>query len=194
MVLTPISVQLWRLKPRQKKRGRSKNILWRSNSGSRTRPAMPPKPSSTSSVSSSKPSSISSKKSSPSNSFLSLWTAYSKETPARLKLIDGFLLFLMLTGVTQFLYCVLVSSFPFNAFLAGYVVLSSRNSSDSSTCALNRFASCVGQFVLTASLRSQVNPANKDEFKDVSPERSVAFPFPASRHSVDRCNTEMSHN
>jgi oligosaccharyltransferase complex subunit epsilon len=33
------------------------------------------------------------------------------------------------------------------------------------------FASTVGQFVLTASLRSQVNPENKDEFKEVSPER-----------------------
>lgn len=35
------------------------------------------------------------------------------------------------------------------------------------------FGSCVGQFVLTASLRSQVNPANRAEFKDVSPERCV---------------------
>lgn len=35
----------------------------------------------------------------------------------------------------------------------------------------NRFSSTVGQFVLAASLRSQVNPDNKDEFKDVSPER-----------------------
>ena len=36
-----------------------------------------------------------------------------------------------------------------------------------------RFGSTVGQFVLTASLRSQVNPDNKDEFRDVSPERRV---------------------
>ena len=36
-----------------------------------------------------------------------------------------------------------------------------------------RFASSVGQFVLTASLRVQVNPENRSEFKDVSPERSV---------------------
>lgn len=36
-----------------------------------------------------------------------------------------------------------------------------------------RFSSTVGQFVLAASLRSQVNPDNKDEFKDVSPERFV---------------------
>ena len=37
------------------------------------------------------------------------------------------------------------------------------------------FASTVGQFVLAASLRSQVNPENKDEFKEVSPERWVYF-------------------
>ncbi|KAL1681275.1 hypothetical protein EV122DRAFT_261059, partial [Schizophyllum commune] len=35
------------------------------------------------------------------------------------------------------------------------------------------FGSTVGQFVLTASLRAQVNPDNRGEFKDVSPERCV---------------------
>ena len=38
---------------------------------------------------------------------------------------------------------------------------------------LGRFASCIGQFVLTASLRAQVNPENSSQFKDVSPERLV---------------------
>ncbi|KAG6896675.1 hypothetical protein C0992_006748 [Termitomyces sp. T32_za158] len=82
-----------------------------------------------------------------------LWKAYSDDTPDRLKFIDAFLFFLMLSGIAQFLYCVLVTNYPFNAFLAG-------------------FASTVGQFVLTASMRSQVNPENKNEFKDVSPERA----------------------
>ncbi|CAG7849623.1 Dolichyl-diphosphooligosaccharide--protein glycosyltransferase subunit OST2 {ECO:0000256/RuleBase:RU361136} Short=Oligosaccharyl transferase subunit OST2 {ECO:0000256/RuleBase:RU361136}; {ECO:0000256/RuleBase:RU361136} [Serendipita indica DSM 11827] len=104
---------------------------------------MPPKPSATP------------KPSASTNAFSSLWKAYQDETPARLKLIDAFLVFLMLSGIIQFVYCVLISSFPFNAFLAG-------------------FASCVGQFVLTASLRSQVNPLNQQEFKDVSPERAFA--------------------
>ena len=36
-----------------------------------------------------------------------------------------------------------------------------------------RFSSSVGQFVLTASLRAQVNPENRAEFKEVSPERCV---------------------
>jgi len=84
-----------------------------------------------------------------------LWTAYLDATPSRLKFIDSFLVFLVLSGVAQFVYCVLVTSFPFNAFLAG-------------------FASTVGQFVLTASLRSQVNVVNRTLFKDVSPERAFA--------------------
>ncbi|KAH9894150.1 defender against death DAD protein [Cubamyces lactineus] len=86
---------------------------------------------------------------------LSLWNAYYESTSTRLKTIDAFLVFLVLSGVIQFLYCILVSNFPFNAFLAG-------------------FASCVGQFVLAASLRAQVNPANRSEFKEVSPERAFA--------------------
>ncbi|KAI0253155.1 DAD family-domain-containing protein [Lactifluus subvellereus] len=85
----------------------------------------------------------------------SLWGAYLDTTPARLKFVDSFLVFLVLSGVIQFVYCVLVTSFPFNAFLAG-------------------FASTVGQFVLTASLRSQVNAGNRALFKDVSPERAFA--------------------
>ncbi|KAE9404513.1 defender against cell death 1 [Gymnopus androsaceus JB14] len=84
-----------------------------------------------------------------------LFRAYSSNTSDRLKFIDAFLVFLILSGVIQFAYCVLVTNFPFNAFLAG-------------------FSSNVGQFVLTASLRSQVNPENKTEFKEVSPERAFA--------------------
>lgn len=51
-----------------------------------------------------------------------LWTAYLNTTPSRLKLVDSFLVFLVLSGVIQFVYCVLVTSFPFNAFLAGCVI------------------------------------------------------------------------
>ncbi|TDL29794.1 defender against death DAD protein [Rickenella mellea] len=85
----------------------------------------------------------------------SLWTSYTENTPSRLKLIDSFLVFIMLSGIMQFLYCILVTNYPFNAFLSG-------------------FGSTVGQFVLTASLRSQVNPQNKEQFKEVSPERAFA--------------------
>lgn len=107
--------------------------------------------------------------SAPSNSVQSLLKSYNDATSPRLKLIDAFLLFLMLSGIIQFAYCILVTNFPFNAFLAGYVCIH---------CGLLResnirlsFGSSVGQFVLTASLRSQVNPANRAEFKEVSPER-----------------------
>jgi len=85
----------------------------------------------------------------------SLTNSYTATTSPRLKLIDTFLLFIMLSGIAQFLYCVLVTNYPFNAFLAG-------------------FASSVGQFVLTASLRSQVNPENKSQFPEITPERAFA--------------------
>ena len=49
----------------------------------------------------------------------SLWKSYNDTTSPRLKLIDAFLVFIMLTGIAQFLYCILVTNFPFNAFLAG---------------------------------------------------------------------------
>jgi len=53
------------------------------------------------------------------NAIESLWKAYSDNTSKRLKFIDSFLVFLMLSGIAQFLYCILVTNFPFNAFLAG---------------------------------------------------------------------------
>jgi len=116
-----------------------------------------------------------------SNAFLTLWNAYQKQTPARLKLIDSYLVFVMLSGIIQFVYCVLVTNFPFNAFLAGYELKSSFVfcHADHETC--SSFSSCVGQFVLTASLRSQVNPANSDEFKEVSPERYAFSLFSAAQ-------------
>ena len=53
----------------------------------------------------------------------SLWLAYNEQTTDRLKFIDSFLVFIMLSGALQFLYCILVTNFPFNAFLAGYAHL-----------------------------------------------------------------------
>ena len=38
-----------------------------------------------------------------------------------MKLLDGFLVYVLLTGVLQFLYCLLVGTFPFNAFLSGFI-------------------------------------------------------------------------
>ncbi|KAI5801607.1 DAD family protein [Peziza echinospora] len=84
-----------------------------------------------------------------------VWDNYVTSTSQRTKLIDVFLGFLVVTGVLQFLYCVLVGNYPFNAFLAG-------------------FSASVGQFVLTASLRIQSQTANSSEFPEVSQERAFA--------------------
>lgn len=40
----------------------------------------------------------------------------------KLKLLDGFQLFLMLSGIAQFAYCVLITNYPFNAFLGGSAI------------------------------------------------------------------------
>lgn len=72
---------------------------------------------------------------------------YLKELTPRLKLIDIFLVFLVLLGILQFVYVLLIGNFPFNAFLGGFI-------------------SCVAQFVLTVSLRLQVK--NSGEGKEVN--------------------------
>ena len=61
----------------------------------------------------------------------------------KLKLIDIFLVFLVVLGVLQFVYVLLIGNFPFNAFLGG-------------------FAACVGQFVLLVSLRLQINDGERE--------------------------------
>ncbi|KAI2667938.1 Dolichyl-diphosphooligosaccharide--protein glycosyltransferase subunit DAD1 [Labeo rohita] len=70
-------------------------------------------------------------------------------------MIDAYLLYILLTGVFQFLYCLLVGTFPFNSFLSGFI-------------------SCVGSFILAVCLRIQINPQNKRDFLTVSPERAFA--------------------
>lgn len=80
---------------------------------------------------------------------------YKKSTNSRTKLIDVFMLFLIVVGVMQFLYCVLAGNYPFNAFLSG-------------------FCATVGQFVLTASLRVQTQEDSMKDFPAVSPERAFA--------------------
>lgn len=46
---------------------------------------------------------------------------YVNNTPKKLKLIDAYLFYIMLTGIIQFVYCCLVGTFPFNSFLAGFI-------------------------------------------------------------------------
>ncbi|KAI4119327.1 MAG: hypothetical protein LQ338_007287 [Usnochroma carphineum] len=113
---------------------------------------------------STKPASASSRSSSSTTSndareiALGLWNNYVQKTPQRVKLMDAFMGFLVVVGGLQFLYCLVVGNYPFNAFLSG-------------------FSATVGQFVLTASLRIQTNPENKGEFASVSHERYVGITF-----------------
>ncbi|KAJ3017442.1 Dolichyl-diphosphooligosaccharide-protein glycosyltransferase subunit dad1 [Thoreauomyces humboldtii] len=83
-----------------------------------------------------------------------LLSSYRTNTPQSLKLIDSYLFFVMLTGIIQFVYVVLVGTFPYNSFLSG-------------------FGASVGSFVLAANLRIQINPQNAAEMK-ISPERAFA--------------------
>lgn len=46
---------------------------------------------------------------------------YNTQTPKKLKLIDAYLLYILLTGIFQFVYCCLVGTFPFNSFLSGFI-------------------------------------------------------------------------
>eukprot|EP00871_Galdieria_phlegrea_P003895 jgi/Galph1/4506/GphlegSOOS_G3208.1 len=62
----------------------------------------------------------------------------------RVLVIDAFLLYVFCTAALQFAYVCCVGTFPFNAFLAG-------------------FFSCMGVFVLTVSLRLQLNPNNRKD-------------------------------
>jgi oligosaccharyltransferase complex subunit epsilon len=81
-----------------------------------------------------------------------LYQTYLTSSSKRIKLIDSFLIFLVLLGIFQFTFCLVAGTFPFNAFLGG-------------------FGATVGQFVLLASLRIQINEDNYGQFKAVSPER-----------------------
>ena len=46
---------------------------------------------------------------------------YMQSTPKKLKIIDAYLVYVLLTGVFQFAYCCLVGTFPFNSFLSGFI-------------------------------------------------------------------------
>jgi len=46
---------------------------------------------------------------------------YVQSTPKKLKVIDAYLLYILLTGIIQFVYCCLVGTFPFNSFLSGFI-------------------------------------------------------------------------
>ncbi|KAJ1876911.1 Dolichyl-diphosphooligosaccharide-protein glycosyltransferase subunit dad1, partial [Kickxella alabastrina] len=75
----------------------------------------------------------------------SLAREYTANTPQRLKVIDTYMVFCVAVGIVQFVYCGLVGTFPYNAFLAG-------------------FGSAVACFVFAANLRMKTNPKNRAQF------------------------------
>lgn len=48
-------------------------------------------------------------------------SGYKKDTPGSLKLIDVYLVYILITGILQFVYMVLAGTFPYNAFLGGFI-------------------------------------------------------------------------
>eukprot|EP01117_Protostelium_nocturnum_P004487 TRINITY_DN1620_c0_g1_i1.p1 TRINITY_DN1620_c0_g1~~TRINITY_DN1620_c0_g1_i1.p1 ORF type:complete len:111 (-),score=22.15 TRINITY_DN1620_c0_g1_i1:117-449(-) len=64
---------------------------------------------------------------------------YFRNNPKTVQVCDVFLLYVLLTGIIQFVYCALVGTFPFNSFLSGFI-------------------STVGTFILTVCLRIQIGP------------------------------------
>lgn len=95
----------------------------------------------------------------PQNVIQGLWEAYNEKCPLQLKIVDAYLAYVVMTGVIQFIYVCLVGTFPFNAFLGGFI-------------------SCVGCCVLTVSLRMQINPENRKDprnnWKTLVPARAYA--------------------
>jgi len=89
------------------------------------------------------------------NALYSLYVDYRKTTSSKLKIVDAYMFYILITGIIQFVYCLLVGTFPFNAFLSGFI-------------------STVASFVLAANLRIQVNPENAKDFPNISPERAFA--------------------
>jgi oligosaccharyltransferase complex subunit epsilon len=87
--------------------------------------------------------------------FGKLLDEYQSTTPKKLKLIDAYLFCILLTGIFQFAYCLLVGTFPFNSFLSGFI-------------------STVACFILGTCYRIQINKANQSAFNNVSSERAFA--------------------
>ncbi|KAI5291090.1 oligosaccharyltransferase complex subunit epsilon [Ascosphaera aggregata] len=94
----------------------------------------------------------------------SVWQHYISETSQRILLLDAYLFFLVVVGAIQFVYCVLVGNYPFNAFLAG-------------------FGAAVGQFVLTVSLRMQISESPRKSARQVKSKSSNVAPSVSSERA-----------
>ena len=116
-----------------------------------------------------------------------LYKDYSNRTPKRLKLVDVYLAYIMATGIIQFLYCLLVGTFPFNSFLAGFIsnvgsfvlagkmiILISAHQIGTRISIVRHslFSVSLSLFFQPVCLRIQTNPQNKTQFTGISPERA----------------------
>ena len=144
-----------------------------------------------------------------------VWNKYVDETPQRVKLLDAFLVFLIVVGVLQFLYCVIAGNFvsrltssPFRKILGdmgGDTVMSegcfeewtftNNDISQPFNAFLSGFSATVGQFVLTVSLRMQTNPENKADFESISHERYVVhLPSLKLINACEETRTDNHHS
>lgn len=103
---------------------------------------------------------------------------YVSNTPNKLKIIDAYLVYIVLTGVIQFVYCCLVGSFPFNSFLSGFISTIScfilgGLSNNFNLKKIKKKNLIPFPFSLVC-LRLQANPQNKLQFIGISPERGFA--------------------
>ena len=55
------------------------------------------------------------------NILVRFYDEYTQTTSQKLKVVDAYLFYIMLTGIVQFGYCLLVGTFPFNSFLSGFI-------------------------------------------------------------------------
>ncbi|KAF9918618.1 Dolichyl-diphosphooligosaccharide-protein glycosyltransferase subunit dad1 [Lobosporangium transversale] len=108
-----------------------------------------------------------------------LLTTYFKETPKSLKLIDGYMAYVLLTGAVQFIYVCIAGTFPNNAFLAGFISTIATFVLAGELADKTRKA---GPNFSSTNLRIQTNPKNASQFPTTSPERysyhSTIFTFP----------------
>lgn len=98
---------------------------------------------------------------------LTLFQSYLKNTKQSLRLIDVYLAFIMLSGIIQFVYMILAGTFPYNAFLAGFISTVGSFVLAGNFIKFNNFAFINYNLV---NLRIQTNEENK-EYSEVSPVR-----------------------
>lgn len=100
---------------------------------------------------------------------------YQTNTPKKLKLIDSYLIYILLTGILQFAYCVLVGTFPFNSFLSGFISTVSCFVLGGKQSVLSlKYFKLKAFYLNPVCLRLQSNPQNKSQFLGISPERGFA--------------------